>query len=136
MPILSLADILLGRGVPVPAEARHFHGKAPPPPPPLPPPMPRSEGDRLLQVVKDAVKKRSEMKEEILGLLSWQNAPAFPLQQREEDAIFWTFRASKEELFSVTDNYGSTVLVLSCRLGMEKLCDAILSAANFPEAGK
>eukprot|EP00438_Fugacium_kawagutii_P024934 Skav213191 [mRNA] locus=scaffold2826:127738:132486:+ [translate_table: standard] len=136
MPLDSLADILLGRGVAVPAALRWQMSQPPPPPvppPPLPPPTPRN---RLLQVVEEATKRRSDLSAQILGLLQWQEVPEFPWQQREADAISWALRMGTHELFSTTDPFGSTALMLSCRLGMAQLCHIMLSAPGIlPEVG-
>ncbi|CAK9045403.1 unnamed protein product [Durusdinium trenchii] len=130
IPLDSLADILLGRGVAVPSAPRGSMSRppAPPGPPPLPPALP---GNRLLEVVEEATKHRLDLSAQILGLLQWQEAPQVPWQQREADAISWALRLGVHELLSITDPFGSTALILSCRLGMEQLCDVILTAPGI-----
>ena len=59
-----------------------------------------------------------------------------PWQQREADAISWALRMGTQELFGITDPFGSTALILSCRLGMEQLCNVMLTAPGIlPKAG-
>ena len=130
IPLDSLADILLGRGVTVPSAPRELKPPAPPPRPPPPP-----GGNRLLQIVEEARQRQHNLTTEILGLLQWKEAPEFPVQQREADAISWSLRIGTKEFFSITDNFGSTALILSCRLGMEQLCYVMLTAPGIlPEA--
>ncbi|CAL1149885.1 unnamed protein product [Cladocopium goreaui] len=130
IPLDSLADILLGRGVAVPSAPRppapldRASAPAPPPPPPLP-------GNRLLQVVEEATKRRLDLSQQILGLLQWKEVPEMPWQQREADAISWALRMGTHELFDITDPFGSTALILSCRLGMEQLCNVMLTAPGI-----
>eukprot|EP00434_Breviolum_minutum_P016686 symbB.v1.2.014710.t1/scaffold1080.1/size139481/6 len=126
IPLDSLADILLGRGVMVPSAPRELK---PPDPPPRPPPPPG--GNRLLKIVEEARQRQHNLTTEILGLLQWKEAPEFPVQQREADAISWSLRIGTKELFSITDNFGSTTLMLSCRLGMEQLCYVMLTAPGI-----
>lgn len=136
IPLDSLADILLGRGVAVPSAPRTMDR---PPAPldrasaPAPPPLP---GNRLLQVVEEATKRRLDLSQQILGLLQWKEVPEMPWQQREADAISWALRMGTHELFDITDPFGSTALILSCRLGMEQLCNVMLTAPGIlPKAG-
>ena len=86
IPLDSLVDILTGQGVAVPGAVRASR-------PPPRPPAPAAPPERLLEVVKEATRRREERKAQLMELLHWDEASL----QRQEEVIDLLRGYSSEE---------------------------------------
>ena len=86
----------------------------------IPPPS------KFLQLVQDA-KNQADYKVQVLQFL--QSSPGDNLEQKETDAVAFCLSIPARDLYSIVDGFGSTVLVLACRLGMQQLFQVILTTS-------
>ncbi|CAE7878819.1 ANKRD50 [Symbiodinium sp. KB8] len=122
----ALSDILLGHVTPsAPAGPKQrplskVAATAPTERTLIPPPS------KFLQLVQDA-KNQADYKVQVLQFL--QSSPGDNLEQKETDAVAFCLSIPARDLYSIVDGFGSTVLVLACRLGMQQLFQVILTTS-------
>ena len=127
----ALADLLVGRAA----------AEQPPPPPPRPPAptqtnastfRPSGQG-RFLGVVQAAKQTQTDQRVQLLSFLQRQRAPGVHQEQNETDAVACCLSLATRDLYHISDTFGSSVLLLACRWGMQQLSQVILTKGASSE---
>ena len=84
-------------------------------------------------MLEDAKKAQADQKAQLLQFLHHQSCLGVNREQNETDAVACCLSLAARDLYGITDNFGSTALVLACRYGMEQLSQVILTTGALSE---
>lgn len=85
-----------------------------------------SPGQRLLEASTEVLQQQKAMKTELLSLLNVSQASTFP-DGRQEAAMRLLAGVHWSSVFQVRDSFGSSLLLLASRTGMDLVCKRLLS---------